>query len=64
MSSKKFLLVILILFANYVKTKDELEYDAVITWVNGSDPIWRYKYVNYTNTTLSEERFRDNNELK
>lgn len=47
--------------------------DAVITWVDGSDPYWRVKRAGFTDTTYTlnqlatsnvEGRFRDNGELR
>lgn len=42
--------------------------DAVITWVNGSDPLWRNKRKEFVSTDASstgnaEQRYRDNGEL-
>lgn len=33
--------------------------DAVITYVNGNDPIWKRDYEKYTNVPVMEKRFRD-----
>lgn len=37
--------------------------DAVYTWVDGTDPVWQEEYFNFTNRTIDESRFRNNNEL-
>lgn len=33
--------------------------DAVITYVNGNDPVWKRDYEKYTNVPVMEKRFRD-----
>ena len=33
--------------------------DAVITYVNGLDPVWRSDYERYTKVPVLEKRFRD-----
>lgn len=48
-----------------------MKIDIVYTWVNGTDPIWHKKMLNYANQSenilplaLNESRFMDNDELK
>lgn len=38
--------------------------DAVITYVNGNDPVWKRDYEKYTNIPVMEKRFRDWGTLK
>ena len=38
--------------------------DIVITYVNGLDPEWQKQYAKYTNTPITEKRFRDWGTLK
>lgn len=38
--------------------------DAVITYVDGNDPIWKKDYEKYTNVPIMEKRFRDWGTLK
>ena len=38
--------------------------DAVITYVNGNDPVWKRDYQNHTNIPIMDKRFRDWGTLK
>ena len=38
--------------------------DAVITYVNGNDPVWKRDYEKYTNVPVMQKRFRDWGTLK
>ena len=38
--------------------------DAVITYVNGNDPVWKQDYERFTNVPVMEKRFRDWGTLK
>lgn len=38
--------------------------DAVITYVDGNDPVWKQDYEKYTNVPVMEKRFRDWGTLK
>lgn len=38
--------------------------DAVITYVNGNDPVWKQDYEKYTNVPVMQKRFRDWGTLK
>lgn len=46
------------------KESGSYQMDAVITYVNGNDPVWKRDYEKYTNVPVMEKRFRDWGTLK